>query len=271
MYDEEEIFERMKQDTELRESICRDIGKFTVPLLALSLDKTAEDSMAGTGTLITLEGNHYILTAAHVWETRLRRSTKIGLPIVAGITHEHRVDTDTITPSAELKPRVWNEWGPDLILLRVPSEYLSELCAHKIFYDPFVDGKPAPANAKGVETRVLIGTPAELGTYTHEPKHADFTVQCLFVDVNAPFFDHDTYDYVDFSMDTDFSGHPKDFGGFSGGGLWDVTVYCSPEAGAIDWSRTLKGVAFHQSDLVDARRTIRCHGSKSLDALTGKL
>jgi len=57
---------------------------------------------------------------------------------------------------------------------------------------------------------------------------------------------------------------PKDFGGFSGGGLWRVLVYCSPKTGKVDWASRLWGVVFWQFPIANDHRIIRAHGPKSI-------
>jgi len=64
---------------------------------------------------------------------------------------------------------------------------------------------------------------------------------------------------------------PKSFGGFSRGGLWRVLVYRSPVTGNVDWAQRLKGVIFRQFPIVDGRRIIRCHSSKSILGLVEKI
>jgi hypothetical protein len=261
-----QIDQMLRNDHDLQYRLALDIGKFTVALLGLDKNAEAKESFAGTGTLVTLGGRHHILTASHVWHDVLKTSSKIGVTLPADITHSFKMETSSIESVADLRPAAGgNEWGPDLILLRVPSEYISEISAHRVFYDKDVDGKPAPPGSGGCEVRILKGTPAELATF--EPKHADLNIVNFFSNVNAPFQTHNEYDFVDLDFDTALPGNPKDFGGVSGGGLWDLQVFCSPESGKPDWTRQLKGVAFWQKPPVGTIRTIRCHGPLSLDLL----
>jgi hypothetical protein len=54
------------------------------------------------------------------------------------------------------------------------------------------------------------------------------------------------------------------FGGVSGGGVWEVYLYHSPETGELTWSNSLHGVAFYQLPIVAEHRPIRCHGPESI-------
>jgi hypothetical protein len=152
------------------------------------------------------------------------------------------------------------------VLLTVPCEYVSEISAHKTFYDEVVDGRCAPENCEAIGIRSLVGTPAELGTF--EPMHADLQICNFWVDANAPFTSRNEYDFVEFKFDLNMPGNPKDYGGVSGGGLWEITLYFSSETIAqLDWARQFRGVAFWQLPIVASHRTVRCHGPKSLAML----
>jgi hypothetical protein len=94
-----------------------------------------------------------------------------------------------------------------------------------------------------------MGTPGELGTFTQI--HADVQIMGRFVEPQPQ--DHGEYDYFDFEMDSSSPGMPKSWGGVSGGGLWRVLVYHSPETGKIDWAQRLKGVAFWESAIISSR------------------
>ena len=50
-----------------------------------------------------------------------------------------------------------------------------------------------------------------------------------------------------------------------------VLVYRSLVTGNVDWAQRLKGVIFWQFPIVDGRRIIRCHSSKSILGLVEKM
>lgn len=266
----EEISNLFWNDPDVRHAITQDIGKFTVAMFAMKEGSTAAKvGFTGTGNLMLLNGGHYILTASHVWHKALKSSAKVGLTLVEDITHRFMMDTAALELVADLTTND-TEWGPDLVLLHVPFEYASQISVYKSFYDQRVDGKPAPETMGGVDIRSLLGAPGELGTFV--PMHADLVICNFFVDVNASFFEHEGYDYVDFRFNVDAPGMPQYFNGVSGGGLWDVILYYSPEThNKLDWSRTLKGIAFWQFSKIGSHKVVRCHGPKSLGILFGKL
>lgn len=268
MFTDQELAERILKDPDLRRSITLDIGKFTIAMFSLERDVNAKAAFAGTGTLVTNKGKHYILTALHVWHEALKHRSKIGLTLEPDITHNYKIDTASVKTVSDLKADAWNEWGPDLILLELAAENVSDIFAHKTFYDEDIDGKPAPNEFGGVELRCLIGTPAELGTF--EPLHADLVICNFFVNVNAPFTTHGKYDFIDFEFNVNAPGNPKDYGGISGGGLWDIALYSTSQTKTgLNWSRTLKGVAFWQQAMSGSHRSVRCHGPKTLSFVRG--
>jgi hypothetical protein len=67
------------------------------------------------------------LTAAHVWEEVLRSADKIGITTRTGrkLPNEFLMDVAAITPCALPKTGGWDEWGLDIILLRIPPFYVA--------------------------------------------------------------------------------------------------------------------------------------------------
>jgi hypothetical protein len=73
------------------------------------------------------------------------------------------------------------------------------------------------------------------------------------------------FDYLDFRIPVNLLGEDRNsFGGLSGGGVWRIWVFTADNARGFEAEATLFGVAFHQSQIVDGERSIRCHGPKSL-------
>ncbi len=158
-------------------------------------------------------------------------------------------------------PPEWNEWGPDLILLRIPGEHIGSIRAHKVFLN---NDRPARQLGPVLNTVVLMGTPAELGTITDT--HAALQITGMFLTKEKK-QERSGFDYLDYDFDLTFPGTPRRFGGVSGGGVWNVYIHRSPETGEIDWDVMLHGVAFFELDVVNEHRSIRCHGPESLNTL----
>ena len=252
----------LRGSEELRERIIRDLGSFTVALFALSkAPKGDHISPAGTGTLLTDCGSHYILTASHVWEDCLRKATKIGITVAEGIRHSFYIDAADIVPLGPPKPATWSELGPDMVLLRVPPEHIGSISARKVFYSPLVDGKAVP-EADNFKAWVLMGTPEALTNFTENIPHVQ--IGGYFAAKDIKYKSKGVYDYFDLGVDISSPGMPKAFGGVSGGGLWRVEAYRSRSTGRIEWTRSLEGVAFFEFPIEAQRRVIRCHGPKSI-------
>lgn len=264
MCDAKEIEAKLRESEELRRSIVRDLGSFTISILSLSESKKGEElRLVGTGTLVDAGGSHYILTAAHVWEEILKSSTKVGITLAEGIDHRYFIDVKTFVPSGPPKPETWSELGPDLIFLRIPKEHLGSINARRVFYSRAVDAR-TDLRVDHIEVWVLMGTPWELGTFTKT--HADLDIRGFFVNTDPPRVTSGEYDYIDVEADATLPSAPTTFGGVSGGGLWKVLICCDCVTGKIDWARSLEGVAFWQFSVKDHHRVIRSHGPNSISA-----
>lgn len=250
---------------ELRQTIVQQIGSFTVALFAVFDSQNGERlELAGTGTLFENGGARFVLTAAHVWELVLKGAVKFGVNLIEGINHCFWIDPRTVILCSLPYPNSWGEWGPDLILIRIPSEHLGSINARKSFYDPRIDGAAAFALKRDhVEIWLLMGTPAARGRFTQN--HAEVEINGRFLP-DVHYQTRDGLDYFDLKMDASIVGASQSFGGVSGGGLWKILLYCSSD-GKIEWVQTLEGVAFHQSDIDNGYRTIRCHGPRSVLAV----
>jgi hypothetical protein len=246
----------------MRESVVRDVGTSTVALFAISTGEREPLRSSGTGSLVQFANSHYILTAAHVWEERLKSARQVGITLKEGIDHRYPIDTAKFTSFGLPRPKDWNEWGPDLVLLQVPSDKVPEIEVYRRFYP--LDRNQASPTVDRIEVLILMGAPGEFGKYT--PTRAELNINGFFSDTNARPYKHAGFDYIDLTEDTKFPGVPKDFRGVSGGGLWRVQLFGAPKTAKIERQWTLEGVAFFQLPLPDAHMTIRCHGLDSVRA-----
>lgn len=181
------------------------------------------------------------------------------------INHKSWIDIKAIVPTVS-KPNgsQWDEWGPDLAMLRIPPPYVGGIKAFQVFEDVATPGKAL--NLACLQCWVLTGTPWELGKFS--PNHADVQIVGTFVD---PRYQRcGEHDYFDVVMDSTLPDAPKSFGGVSGGGLWRILAYISPTTGKVDWLQRLKGVAFYEFPPKNGRRVLRCHGPTSLSIVTGE-
>jgi hypothetical protein len=270
---EEIVHVLQDQASGLRERIVRDVGLFTVGLLRVSQTAQGERlylSGTGTGTLVWFAGAHYILTAAHVWEELCRgvAPASVGLTLRENLDHKYLIDRAAIVATGPPSPAEWGEWGPDIVFLRVPPAHVGAIEVHRVFWN--LARKLTLAHVICIDLRVLMGTPEQLGQLTDI--HADLQITGLFStpvierysSLQAPEAIRRDYDYVDLDMDLTLPGVPQTFGGVSGGGLWRVLVYWSDTTNEITWKKDIEGVAFHESDIINGHRTVRCHGPQSI-------
>jgi hypothetical protein len=244
----------------LRERVVRNLGDFSVALLAIYNGSSERLALAGTGTLVVIEKAHFILTARHVWDEVLSKADQIGLTLKPEIDHKYGVARKEFAVFGLPKPAEWNEWGPDLILLRIPAESVGTIGAYKSYWN--VQGR-IDINAEVLEVMVLMGTPAALGEFTDT--HAELQITGMFLGPEKV-QERDGFDYLDYEIDLSFAEVPRNFGGVSGGGVWRVYLYCSQD-GEIDWKMSFHGTAYYQLRIVDEHRPIRCHGPKSITAV----
>lgn len=247
--------------TGLQDRIVRNLGDFTVALLAVYNNGSGERiALAGTGTLLALGGARFILTARHVWDEVLSAADHVGLTLTPDITHRYLIARKDFVVFGLPRPHAWNEWGPDLILLRLPAESIGAVEAHRSYW--CVEHRQ-DIHAEALEVQVLMGTPAALGKFTNV--HADLQITGMFLGPEEK-QERNGFDYLDYEIDLSFPV-PRDFGGVSGGGVWRVFLYCSPQAAEIDWKMSLHGVAYYQLPIVAERRPIRCHGPLSVESV----
>lgn len=258
----EEIKSRLEDEKSgLREEIVRTVGVHTVVLLTISGSLEGEVlDLGGTGSLVSIAKSHYILTAAHVWEERLKSARDVGITLREDIDHCCRIPMASLVVSCMLRPENWNEWGPDLVFLKLPPNLIGGIEAFRTFYR--LDVERAGIKLDGIEARILMGSPRATGKFTGT--HAELNINGFFADVGAQPYTKGAFDYIDLREDVGLPGVPQTFGGVSGGGIWRVQIYEARDSGKIDWSWFLEGTAFHQSELIDNHRIIRCHGPQSI-------
>lgn len=220
---------------------------------------------AGSGTLVAIDDFRYILTAAHVWEKKLKGASEMGFTMRLGrdLPSNFTIDIKAISSFAFERVRPWDPWGPDLILLRIPPQMCGAAEAFKVFYR--LDApKPAPDTPDFLETWSLVGAPQVLGEFTQTEAHLRgraFQVHLI------QSHHREGFDYVDVEAHWTSRETPPDFGGISGGGLWRILIFADPITGQIESTITLEGLAFYDLGTKGENGAIRCHGPASIERL----
>ena len=253
------------ESPDAREAVGRACLNYSTALFAVRRPESGRPlELAGSGTLITIQNEYYILTAAHVWAERLRQADAVGLTLREHHDHEFLIPINLIVVSLLRRPETWGEAGPDIALLRIPPERARAIMAFRVFYR-LPDARNFNHIGDHLEASVLIGTPHELGAF--EPNHADLEFRGFFMNEPTNPQTADDFDYVDVQADLNIPGVPQSFGGVSGGGLWKALIYCSGPTHRIETSEILSGVAYYQFPPADGHSVIRCHGSHSLQTV----
>lgn len=255
-------------DSGLFNELAKSVRDYTVAFVVLPERAIELPKPCGTATLVTINATSYFLTASHVWE-KLKKSKDIGVTIVVR-ENLFKIPTKHLRATGPSKPTAEDE-GPDIVLLEIPAEKLGEISARKSFYPLEPPWNRPPVKARCVEVRILMGFPGEAATITpatqDTPTSLDLTIQAVMADSDSTTFTKDGYDYIDSREISGAYGFPHSYGGFSGGGLWRVQIYCDPETGKRESRHGLEGMAFHESDLRDGHRIIRCHGRESINVV----
>jgi len=252
-----EIESQLLGTGDLRQNIVRSLGSSTVAILALYGNSV---QFIGSGSLVFVTDSHYILTAAHVWD-RLQSTPTLGITVTDNINHKFQIPVPAIFPTVfQPDALAWNEWGPDLALLRIPPELVGGIQAFQGFEHILAPPKPF---GKVGETWVAMGVPEELAKLTQT--HAELQISGRFVAPNP--HTHGQHDYFDFEVDSSSPEMPTTWGGMSGGGLWKVWLYHSPEDGEINWYSRLMGVIYWEFPIKNGYRILRAHGHQSIAAI----
>jgi hypothetical protein len=258
----------------LGEKIGRELSDYTVAFIT---SKKSELRPAGSGILVSFRDSYYVLTAAHVWHGRqgkedgLRNADKILIPLKEKQSTRFSITPDQIVPSGPEIPSEWNEWGPDITMLRLPSERIGSMqAAGRSFYNL---SKKKEMRINCVETVFLMGAPAERGTFTAAGAFPEVQAM-LLIKATGPYLTlgsshalRQNFDYIDVGIDNTLPGVAKRFGGVSGGGLWKVYIYKSSD-GNLDSFKVLVGVAYWEEPFDnDDGLMVRCHGPQTFGTI----
>jgi len=251
----------------LGETITRELNDYTAALIAQNHGKM---ELAGTGTFVSFSGIPFILTAAHVWVRKLKSADRILIPLRENTRERFSIEPHYVVPFGPPCPTEWNEWGPDIVLLRLPPENVGGVIAlGRSFFNLSIKKERLIGGV--IETRFLMGAPWLRGQFTETSAYPEIQGMLVlqrggpFQPLCAPSLVGPSFDYIDLEIDTEQPEVAHHFGGVSGGGLWKVFLYEGPES-KIESFRVLVGVAFWQEPS-DSGLVVRCHGPQSIGVL----
>ena len=247
-----------------------DLTDYSVGFIKASPNAPGEACLAGSGTLISSGGFKAILTADHVL-TNLPNSGHIGMltPMRFG-SRIHRLTIDMqCVRKIPIAKGPDDSQGPDLGLLILAPVDWARLPSGKIFYN-VSKRRELVLNAPPEADRgawVLCGMVAERTADLPPENMKRFGKGRSFQGIAAPTGQRQDpeFDYrsVQVEYNATYEG-PESFGGCSGGGLWHLLVAERMDGSLEIFDSILSGVAFYQSAKDGIRKTIECHGPKSI-------
>jgi hypothetical protein len=242
-------------------SIQKAAFSYSVPIFTV---KGQGGQFIGSGTFVLANGQHYVLTAAHVWWA-LRGAERFALKLMEGEQFLVFTPDQVILRSLpEVMPESREGWsidGPDLALIALPDAATALIEGPKHFYDLGQRPEPAPSQA-GLGIWGVLGFPVELSQLEAGSPRLELFVG-LFHSFVVTKSEQGDLDYIDVRYDREQEpDQPRQYDGASGGGLWHAAF---SEGGA--WTLSLEGVAFWQEPQSAKRGFIRCHGRRTVDLL----
>jgi hypothetical protein len=221
----------------------------------------------GSGSVVKVQDQHGIMTAHHVLE-ELYYPCDLGLILVEG-EHHTSIPVENLDLVEIAVPGIPGS-GPDLAYIGLPSERIVGIGMFKQFYDlehdrdELLNSPPDPR----LGVWFVNGIPKEFTKY--EPSAGGFDAALSFRGLCGAgganrIFEEIGFDYIEVLVEYEEENElPKSFGGISGGGLWYVPVVI--EDGVPKAARyLLAGTPISETaEIVDGKRTILCHGWKSI-------
>lgn len=217
---------------------------------------------SGTGTLVKLGEEHFILTAHHCAE-RLVEYGQICIPVRPGTPP---LVIQRLNP-IYIGERKDDQWGPDLAFLPIHPVDVKNINAfsHKIFYNL----TRFEANILQEEPKIrsniwaVVGSPALLNR-VNPPLDVQLQLMAYKVRVESP-ITKDGFDYINIRVPLDGENTLSSFQGLSGGGLWQAGIERDGDGSlSLVGSHRLVGCAFYQTGAEGKYRYIRCHGWRSI-------
>jgi hypothetical protein len=253
----------------LESDIMRIIEHYTVGFLRIKKGLRGDDLiLLGSGTLVTVNGIHAILTAHHVVQ-QLPRSGKLGLVYSARRTHL-TIAVDGLQYMKIARGTVDAD-GPDLGAVILPAPVVSTLKATKSFHNLDRNRTELLAQPPALNRGVWV-VQGFIGKRTKEHLYFERRVKRIIFHelcssgIVIPYTKR-FYDYFKFPIKyAKGRSIPRDYGGTSGGGLWQVPLEKRRSSGQITPASVpiLSGVAFYQEPTKSRRTALRCHGRRGV-------
>jgi hypothetical protein len=247
---------------------ARRAWNYTIGFLRLHSNETAEDAtLLGSGVLVKINGIRAILTAQHVVKV-LPRQGKIGLAL------SNKKETSNIDASflniVEIERGNSDETGPDLAYIILAAHDANNIESKKSFYNLSLKkeqfSSAPPEEGAGIWFALgFVDEKTKIDENIRNPATVKSFCQFSSIGKIEAYETIGEYDYYNFPIDRKISqGVPEDYGGTSGGGLWQVT-YRRNEFEDLEIADViLRGICFYQLPSLKEKTGIRCHGYNSI-------
>lgn len=241
--------------------------KYTVGLMAVSKINDNDFKHIGSGVLVECDTIFGIVTAAHVAD-RLR-NTNLGLVLVERI---HKLIIQNEYLDVVRYRTINDEDGPDIAFIKLPRKDVGTIAAIKSFYSLSIGRQRFEDTSitNDLGFWIVTGFPEQF-CITDDKPTAGYDMAKGLGMLRLVMFNpewqslDDGFDAYKFSVDsTGRGGAPTDFGGVSGGGLWQVLLRTNNEDQLVLNEILFSGVAFYQGEIISQRRIILFNGKSTL-------
>jgi hypothetical protein len=250
---------------------AKGISDFVIGFVRLCETRSEQKvELGGSGTLVHIDDSYGILTACHVLD-HLRNADEIGLVLPTRcepFLHSAKLKSQVVRPLKVAQGPVHSE-GPDLGLLILAEADIGWLKAKKSFYnlphhrEQIVDNPLAHDEGVwflcGFAGELTSEAPPEKGYALVKEFHGACGIVCVRREYQVGDFDY-------FELEAEYGGinePPRSFGGFSGGGVWQVPLIRTPGGELQVKDLLLSGVAFYQFAPTNGHCIVKCHSRRS--------
>ncbi len=259
-----------EQEQRLIAEIGRHIDWYSTALMRWNSQVVVplRDLFIGCGTFVQVDGQFGILTAQHVVE-ELAPPCQLGLVLELEKSHQFWIDSNHFTVCEIAIPGETTK-RPDLAFIGLHQPDVGTIKAYKQFVNLSSERNrvlPNPLHLN--EGAWFIWGAAAYRNTIEPPESALKTIIGLHGLCGPGLGTNETreaeHDYIDIEVKYGANYEtPKNFQGYSGGGLWQVPIdgIGTDSPTPTDW--IYSGVIFYQSDVVDQKRLLNCHGRRSV-------
>jgi hypothetical protein len=264
-------------DPEFRLRVSYEVANYTVALVA---DPEGSPRQCGSGVLVSAGATRAILTAHHVvsYARKLQRDGNRVCAVLGPTEMAPLIDIAHLgaVPHTEFKE---SQEAADVGAFIIPVQIADRIAAlrHRLFFrlDRY-RGSASPFVADE-DLWVAQGFPASQTTVVHEGQNIQTTRLYNFSGLgSSPGESRDAGDHDLLDIAVDY-GHnagppPRDWGGMSGGGLWQLRLRRPKGTPALEYERPiLRGVLVYQGAAPDGQGSVTAEGPRSVYEVAYKL